>query len=71
MVNTAKLQGLMRERKQTISSLSELTKLSKTGLFNKIHGKAEFLCSEVLIIRQALNLSDDEFSLVFFNQNVE
>lgn len=67
MVNTSKLQGLMRERKYTISSLSKLTKLSKTGLFNKIHGKAEFLCSEMQVIKKALNLTEEEFVSVFFN----
>lgn len=71
MVNTAKLQGLMRERNQTISSLSNLTNLSKTGLFNKIHGKVEFVCSEMQIIKQALHLTEEEFVQVFFSQNVE
>lgn len=67
MVNTNKLQGIMRERKQTIASLSNAINLSKTGLFNKIHGKREFVCSEMLEIKKILNLTEKDFMQIFFN----
>ena len=66
MINTDKLQGLMRERKQTIKTLSKALKLSKTGLFNKIHGKREFVCSEMQVIKKILKLTEEEFQLIFF-----
>lgn len=66
MVNTSKLQGLMRERKQTLSSLAKLMGKSKTSVFDKIHGKREFLCSEMQTIRTTLNMSDEEFKSIFF-----
>ena len=66
MVNTSKLQGLMRERKQTLNSLARLMGKSKTSVFDKIHGKREFLCSEMQTIRTTLNMSDEEFKSIFF-----
>lgn len=66
MINTDKLQGIMRERKQTIATLSKAIKLSKTGLFNKIHGKKEFVCSEMQEIKKILNLTEQEFEQIFF-----
>ena len=71
MINTDKLQGKMREKKYSIKKLAQVTNLSKTGLFNKIHGKVEFVCSEMQAIKKALNLSDVEFEAIFFAQNVE
>lgn len=66
MVNTDKLRGKMRECRFTINTLAKAVNLSKTGLFNKIHGKKEFLCSELQTIKKVLNLSEEEFDNIFF-----
>lgn len=71
MINKDKLCGKMRENHFTIDSLSKKLNLSKTGLFNKIHGKKEFLCSEIQAIKKILNLNQEDFDAIFFNQNVE
>lgn len=66
MINTKKLQGIMREQGFTLEKLSNAISLSKNGLFNKIHGKREFLCSEMQAIRTIFNLTDSEFEQIFF-----
>lgn len=66
MVNTDKLRGKMREKRYTIQTLAQAVNLSKTGLFNKIHGKKEFLCSELQTIKKVLNLTEEEFESIFF-----
>jgi cyanate lyase len=71
MTSTKKLQGKMKENGFTIDTLSEVIGLSKTGLFNKIHGKKEFLVSEVQSITKALSLNDSEIQDIFFASNVE
>lgn len=71
MVNTDKLKGKMRENRYTIKTLAKAINLSNTGLFNKIHGKKEFLCSELQSIKKVLNLTEDDFESIFFAQSVE
>lgn len=71
MIDTKKLQGKMREKGMTLNTLSEKMKLSRTGLFNKIHGKKEFLCSEVQIICEYLSLNGEDVQSIFFAKNVE
>ncbi len=66
MTNTAKLQGKMREKGLTIDMLSREIGLSRTGLFNKIHNKKEFLCIEVQKIGKTLDLSPAETQEIFF-----
>ncbi len=66
MINTDKLRGKMRENRHTIKTLAKAVNLSRTGLFNKIHGKKEFLCSELQTIKKELNLTEEEFESIFF-----
>lgn len=71
MTNTKVLQGKMRENGYTLKSLSKFIGLSSTTLFNKVHGKKEFLISEVRALRTALDLSDADVQEIFFTNDVE
>lgn len=71
MTDTLKLQGKMKEHGYTIKKLASELHLSSTGLFNKIHNKKEFLCSEVIQIGILLEISESEISNIFFAKNVE
>jgi plasmid maintenance system antidote protein VapI len=71
MTNTGKLQGKMREVGVSIEKLAEAVGLSRTGLFNKIHGKQEFLASEVYKVSKALGITNDEMRSIFFADGVE
>lgn len=66
MTKTDKLQGKMREAGMTIEKLATAVGLSRTGLFNKIHGKREFLVSEVAKICKLLDIGDTEMQVIFF-----
>ena len=66
MVNTSKLQGVMRENGHTVKSLAEALGLSLSGLHNKIHNKREFLTSEVATIGKLLNLEWTDVVNIFF-----
>ena len=66
MTKTDKLQGKMREAGMTIEKLATAVGLSRTGLFNKIHGKREFLVSEVAKICKILDIGDTEMQVIFF-----
>ena len=71
MTNTGKLQGKMREAGISIERLAQIVGISRTGLFNKIHGKKEFRVSEVYKVAKALCISDEELRVIFFAQGVE
>ena len=70
-LNTQKLQGKIKERGYTLKTLSKALKLSTATLFNKVHGKREFLCSEIQNISNLLNLSATEVKDIFFINIVE
>lgn len=71
MTKTNLLQGKMREKGYTIYSLAKALDLSRTGLFNKIHNKVQFLVSEVQAIAELLTLSNVEVLDIFFANIVE
>ena len=71
MTKTDKLKGKMREAGMTIEKLASAVGLSRTGLFNKIHGKKEFLVSEVVKICKILNIDETEMQVIFFAQLVD
>ena len=70
MVNTSKMQGIMREKGHTIKSLAKAIGLSQTGLFNKIHNKREFALSELAAIIEEMCLTIDETIAIFFMHNI-
>lgn len=45
--------------------------LSRTGLYNKINNKSEFLASEIQILSDILKLSPDERQEIFFAKEVD
>jgi hypothetical protein len=71
MVNTSLIKDKMRRNGYTISSLAKHLCLSRTGLFNKIHGIREFKISEINSIAIALHLSKADLNRIFFAENVE
>ena len=70
-VNTEGFQNLMRRNGFTLETLSEELKLSRTGLFNKIHNKTEFKASEMAKISVLFKINKSEKDNIFFAVDVE
>lgn len=70
-VNTEGFQNLMRRNGFTLETLSEELKLSRTGLFNKIHNKTEFKASEMAKISVLFKMNKSEKDKIFFAVDVE
>lgn len=51
--------------------LADKLGLSRTGLYNKINNKTEFLASEIQVLSEILNLSPDERQAIFFAKKVD
>ena len=45
--------------------------LSYTSIKKKMRGEVEFKATEIAILKQILNLSDSDISLIFFSRNSE
>ncbi len=71
-MNTFKLLGVMKEHKDTLSSLGQAIGLSRTRLSAKIHCKngAVFTQPEMLAIKKRYKLTDSEFTTIFFAEYV-
>lgn len=70
-VNSKAFQVEMRKNGFTLDTLSQALKLSRTGLFNKIHNKSEFKASEMSAIASIFKLSKSKKDSIFFADGVE
>lgn len=65
-----KLKGLLRERGISYNMLADTVNLSVAGLSNKINRKrgSDFTITEVIAIKNYLNLIDEDVLKIFFTQ---
>lgn len=65
-----KLKGLLRERGISYNMLADTVNLSVAGLSNKINRKrgSDFTITEVIAIKNYLNLIDEDVLKIFFAQ---
>lgn len=65
-----KLKGLLRERGISYNMLADTINLSVAGLSNKINRKrgSDFTITEVIAIKNYLNLIDEDVLKIFFAQ---
>lgn len=71
MTDTKMLSQKIRENGYTLETLASAMKLSRTGLFNKIHNKTEFRITEINKMTILLNLKKREVNHIFFANDVE
>ncbi len=66
MVNTDKLNSVIKEKGYTKESIARRLGISKQSLSNKINNKTPFRDTEVLFLKELLHLSDAAFVSIFF-----
>lgn len=69
MVNTNKLRGVMREKGTTAGKLSEIIGINQSTFSYKINS-GKFTIEEADKIAQALCLTSEEATAIFFSQFV-
>ena len=52
-------------------SVAKILGISMMALFNKIHNRSEFKASEIVKLKQALNLSNEQRDRIFFAHFVD
>ena len=64
-----KLKGILREKGISYVELASKINLSVAGLSNKINRKkgSDFTVTEVISIKNYLNLLNEDINLIFFN----
>ena len=71
MIKSEELKKAIRRGGYTLDTLSAQIGISRTALFNKIHGKSEFSISELDKIRLLLKMKTSESNKIFFAADVE
>lgn len=71
MVDKQKLNQAVDKSGLKRKAIAQRLGLSDHALFNKINGISSFKVSEVLILEEVLNLSENETRSIFFNRDVE
>ncbi len=71
MTDTELLKKTIKESGKTMVAISKQTGILRESLYNKVNGKSEFLASEILEIRKALNLSKKQQEDIFFKEKRE
>ena len=70
MANT-KLRTYITENFVNISALARSMGMTRQALTAKIDGKCKFNQGDLILIKEKLHLSDDQFVFLFFDQNGE
>lgn len=71
MTNDYLLNEKIKKSGYRFGFLANQLNLSRTGLYNKINGKTEFLASEIQSLSDILNLDIHERENIFFNKEVD
>lgn len=66
MLDYSKLLGKMREKGETIASLSQKIGISSNSLSNKLHGRSQFVQEEIVAICEVLLIENEEIPIYFF-----
>lgn len=66
MVNTDKLNSVIKEKGYTKESIARRLGISRQSLSNKINNKTPFRDTESLYLKELLELSDVQFVSIFF-----
>lgn len=67
MVNSKLLKSLFLLRGYTLQKMADKIGVSYATLSYKINNKREFTSSEILAIKKALKLSDEQITEIFLN----
>lgn len=71
MINYELLKNRINKSGIKIYALAETCGLTPQGLYNKLNGKNDFRCSEIICLSRALNLSPEDRNAIFFAQIVD
>ena len=71
MVNLAKLRGLMAERGLEVNKLAGILGISRQATSDKLNGKSKTALTDAQAISKALEMTNEERDLIFFNENVK
>lgn len=71
MTDTELLKKKINENGYKVSFIAEKLGLTIQGFYNKINNKSGFYVTETAILKELLNLSDQEYSDIFFDVRVE
>ena len=69
-MNINKLNGRMVEMNITNAQLAEALGIDDATLYRKKAGTSDFYRKEIQMIKEVLNLSDDDVRAIFFDQEV-
>ena len=68
-MNVAKLKGKFTECELTREEVAQILGINRATLSRKLSGENEFSRTEIQLLKDHLNLSEQEFLDIFFNEN--
>ena len=66
MINTTLLRQKIDESGYKLTYLAEKCGLTYYGLMKKVNNETEFKVSEIMILKELLNLTDEDVTDIFF-----
>lgn len=66
MTNTKLLEEIILQSGLKKGKIAERLGISRAGLANLINGRAEFKASQILVLSDMLNLTDEKRDAIFF-----
>ncbi len=71
MTNSLLLREKIAKAGFKIGFVADKLSITYAGFFNKLNNQSEFKASEIVSLKELLNLTVDEVNAIFFNENVE
>lgn len=70
-MNNGLLKEVIRESGVKVSVLADKVGISRQSLSMKLNGERRFDQGEIMALKTSLHLSDEQFMLIFFNDDVD
>lgn len=71
MINTALLRKKIKDSGHGFCCIAKRCGLTYQEFKEKLNGETEFMASEIMMLKEILNISDNEVELIFFSGYVD
>ena len=65
------LMAKIKDSGMTVVAICEKTGIDRATFYNRLHGKGEFIASEIVKLSDVLSLTKPERDKIFLTQNVK
>ena len=70
-MNRKQFKIALLTRDKSVEEVAKIIGISPNSLYTRLQGRTQFMLREIMTLKNALSLSNDELFLIFLNQDDE